>query len=338
MQWILTSQKKQNEVQEQVCPVTRLSHLFSSPVSWLLSTGFSQPSKSWACWCCIPMSKACRQPMFYAACVNGRAAFPLKKYKIHYFILKQWGNNHAMFLYVCVLRVSGRAPWDGTTPLTGVLFLPHLYQPIALYFLPLISLSLLPSSLHLPFPPTNTLFPPELTCFFFRSTEPSHHHHHLHPPVLPLGLPRSTSCATCRPGESGVEERQERGGFQPSEEREERRTGKRGTMAAPSVALKTWVILQTLCLALAQVVSAQWRMRCALLQGMWGDEGPQVRWGDRGFSVDVSRKCKMLWGPVTEIRGVKPTILFHVGTSTESEIVLFFCCGDAIKSGQSGGF
>lgn len=133
-------------------------------------------------------------------------------------------------------------------------------------------LSLLPSSLCLPLPPTYTLFPPELICFFFRSSAQSPvtttTTTTCTPPVLPLGLPRSTSCATCRPGESGVEEQQERGGFQPSEEREERRTGKRGTMAAPSVALKTWVILQTLCLALAQVVSAQWRMRCALLQAM----------------------------------------------------------------------
>lgn len=224
-----------------------------------------------------------------------------------------------------------RAPRDhGTTPLTGVPFLPHLYLPIARYFLPTsLSPSLLP--LSTPSPHLHSLSS-WVDLLFFRSsaqspvTTTTTTTTTCTPPVLPLGLPRSTSCATCRPGESGVEEQQERGGFQPSEEREERRTGKRGTMAAPSVALKTWVILQTLCLALAQVVSAQWRMRCALLQAMWGDEGPQVRWGDRGFTTEVSRKCKILWGPLTEIWGVKPAALFQVGTSTESEIMCLFVC------------
>ena len=37
-------------------------------------------------------------------------------------------------------------------------------------------------------------------------------------------------------------------------------------MAALSALLKTWVILQTLCLALAQVVSGQGRLRPALLR------------------------------------------------------------------------
>lgn len=51
-------------------------------------------------------------------------------------------------------------------------------------------------------------------------------------------------------------------------------------MAALSALLKTWVILQTLCLALAQVVSGQGRLRPALLRlcsfilGFNGIKGP----------------------------------------------------------------
>lgn len=124
-----------------------------------------------------------------------------------------------------------------------------------------LALSLLPSSLCRPFPPATLSYLLSRFSFFLSSAQ------------SPVTTTTTTTCnppsppsrtavlhQLCRPGESGVEERRERGGFQPSEETEDRRTGKRGTMAAPSVALKTWVILQTLCLALAQVVSAQRRM------------------------------------------------------------------------------
>lgn len=201
---------------------------------------------------------------------------------------------------------------------------------------PLVSLFFPPS-----LPPLSTLSPhlhsptswvPE------QCAEPSHHHHHhLHPPSPPSRT--AALHQLCRPGESGVEEWQERGGFQPSEEREDRRTGKRGTMAAPSVALKTWVILQTLCLALAQVVSAQRRMWCALMQEMWGDKGPQVRWGDRGFTLHVSGEIwSFVGGLWLKYEGVKPVVLFQEGTSQMVKLFCFFYCGVAIKSGQSGGF
>lgn len=106
-------------------PLTRTKRLQST--AWLIfsllqSVNFSQPGKSWACWCCIPMSKPCfpqrvagRQPKLYVAardrgrCVNGRAAFPLKILNI----LNQWGNNRATFLCVCALRVSGGPPGMG---------------------------------------------------------------------------------------------------------------------------------------------------------------------------------------------------------------------------------
>lgn len=76
-----------------------------------------------------------------------------------------------------------RAPRDGTTPLTGVPFLPHLYLPIARYFLPTsLSPSLLP--LSTPSPHLHSLSSwVDLLFFSEQCTEPSHHH--LHPPSPP---------------------------------------------------------------------------------------------------------------------------------------------------------
>lgn len=56
-------------------------------------------------------------------------------------------------------------------------------------------------------------------------------------------------------------------------------------MAALSALLKTWVILQTLCLALAQVVSEQGRLRPALF---WGSVGIRPL-GKGQWALDVLR-------------------------------------------------
>lgn len=45
-------------------------------------------------------------------------------------------------------------------------------------------------------------------------------------------------------------------------------------MATLSALLKTWVILQTLCLALAQVVSERGKMRRCFTLELSGDKGP----------------------------------------------------------------
>lgn len=54
--------------------------------------------------------------------------------------------------------------------------------------------------------------------------------------------------------------------------------GERGTMAALSALLKTWVILQTLCLALAQVVSERGKMRPVLFSSSVGIKAPGKVW------------------------------------------------------------
>lgn len=55
-------------------------------------------------------------------------------------------------------------------------------------------------------------------------------------------------------------------------------TEERGTMATLSALLKTWVILQTLCLALAQVVSERGKMRPVLFCSSVGIKAPEKVW------------------------------------------------------------
>lgn len=237
-----------------------------------------------------------------------------------------------------------RAPRDGTTPPTGVPFLPHLYLPIARYFLPTsLSPSLLP--LSTPSPHLHSLSS-WVDLLFFRSSaqSPVTTTTTCAPPVLPLGLPRSTSCATCRPGESGVEEQQERGGFQPSEERE-RRDG-RGKEGPWLLRLSRW--------------RPGWYCRpCVWLWPKWW-----VRSG--GWDVLYCRRCEGTRGPrwgegtggllqmfLGNVKYCGGLWLKYEGSSQPScfrwahpqrvksfvcLFVCFFCCGDAIKSGQSGGF
>lgn len=74
-------------------------------------------------------------------------------------------------------------------------------------------------------------------------------------------------------------------------------------MAALSALLKTWVLLQTLCLALAQVVSGQGRLRPALLRfssfilGVSGDKGP--------CALDFLRWCYSLCAVLVLVEAIK---------------------------------
>lgn len=120
---------------------------------------------------------------------------------------------------------------------------PSIPSPLSAPCLPLLSGFFFQGSAHRPPPPHLT------------SSHPST------PLLLPLGQLRSTSSALCRPGEEwGSGKRSEKRGF--GEPRRDRQG--RGTMAALSALLKTWVLLQTLCLTLAQVVSGQGRLKPAL--------------------------------------------------------------------------
>lgn len=122
-----------------------------------------------------------------------------------------------------------------------------------------------------------TLLPPVWnSCGAVHTNAP--HHHHRSPTPSPSFLsdgfaPPVLRCA-------GLERSKEA-------EREEWIwwTEERGTMAALSALLKTWVILQTLCLALAQVVSEQGKMRPVLFWSSVGIKAPGKVWR----AVDVKR-------------------------------------------------
>lgn len=117
-----------------------------------------------------------------------------------------------------------------------------------------------------PLPPHSRHSPSSCVKFLWGSA-----HQCSSPPSPPPSLPSPPSSQTALPHQfcAGPERSQEEG----RGEREERIwwTEVRGTMAALSALLKTWVILQALCLALAQVVSEQGESWHLLYSGAhWG--------------------------------------------------------------------